>query len=1743
MSGSEPPSRWRLWRRRLLRIGLVLIALLVLIRVTIPLWLPPTLDRLVAGRGLALAYDDLDLSVAGGRLDLRGVRLSPRPEDEQQDDARPLPLVGLEYLGFDLDVSALLTGTVRVHRVDVDGLRIEIERDASGRWNFEDHLPAADSDEPAEADAESPTESSTREGAEEAAEPRPLDFGVPLELTALGVRSVRVHLIDALADPPLDTHIDLDVALTDVGHPTQPLRLSVAGWAPELLDALRVEVHATLGERTVDARIGVNVAGLHVRRLAPYLAAAGIRPEAKQLDLSLDVDVDLAPTGAETVDLAGSAHLRHLALRADLEEALALDAATIEVTSASTAAASVASVTLEGLRARAARLADGTLRVAGLDFVGTGAAPATEQAADAQEEPSSGGAPFALDVARLALRKAALTFDDAAVTPAVVVQASIGAEVRELVLDRARPGAPLTFETELELEDAARLTLTGTAVPTGDRLGADLTLEADNLTLRRLEPYLTAAGLEPAVESATFRAAVTAQTLRRDDGGLDANVALTNVQLVDGGRELFAIDRLGVDDVQFAADGEIHVGELGLAGTRVPLRVVGDGSVELCGVTTHPTRAATHEPLALGLDELALSVRDFRFGGESASAARRSADVELSLVAEGLARACTITGSITTRPGPLDIDADLEIVGRGLRTEAVDALLAAAGIESTLTDGELRAHLVAAARQDGDDLHARLALTDVAFGDGGRELLALDALEVEELVVAPDRTSIASVAVRSPRAALGRGADGAFEVLGLRLVGADPSAEADASAPTPQQPQAAPAEPGRAPAPFDLDHLVLEGARVTWSDAAAEPAVETALTLGATVDGLTTERGARPLTLDVRSSIEGALDELALTGTAQLDPDDLGLDAQLALSGLRAGPLASYVPPELPILLEDGRFELQIEASSAAHPEGGRAASLAISGLDYRDGSAGEPLIAFDALRVEAPRLDAENGVYDVERVTLEGFAFEVRRVSPERIETLGIALDSSLRRPEPTPAATPEPDPASAAPTVPTGDASAAVGASTPPTIRLGAFDVGIDRLRYSDATHPDAVPLDLSLALVTPGPQMLCAPEPDALPPLEIALVGKVAPLVDSIEARLRAAPFHAEPELFLDFGVRGVRGAELERTLPEVAAAIDASALAAGEFTARAEARLRMPRRGPIDFDLERGFGAEITVSDVALRPEPEADVLAGFERLDIDVQRVRPTTGDVHFSAIELTGTRARIVQEPEGMRVAGVLLRTPPPTGEEPAAPESPVETETEAEPDVESVPPVEPAPAGEIKIDRLLISGLDFDFLDTTVTPSTHLPIADLEVEVRRFTTRGFTEARPFSFRAIVDAGEVELPERTGADNLLAGVVGSVASAVSGGGDEFETESRRIWDLLEIGGRMSLAPELRGRVRLSLVGLELPAFRGAATAGGVDIGDGLVDTRLDLRFRDDGALGIDSKTTCDYLSLSEPSNGPISQYLALPAPLDTVLFLLRDEAGRQSIPLRLEVAEGGVGGGQIASAVGTALGTLVADSLAGAPLRMLGPLTDVVGITGGESTPITAESIALPYVPGSAVLDRETLDKIDPIVEALRADTRMRIVVQHELGTGDVAAAEVLANPRPEEGEEIVTRLRDRKAAIERERGEVAALTRAQYAVGLLEEAAAGTTALKVLDRERAAVEAALDRIFELLGPGAERRRDRRTREASLALAQERVDRLRAAIVARGGVAVALRIDARRPRFAVSEEPGGRVTLTPRLPK
>lgn len=991
-----------------------------------------------------------------------------------------------------------------------------------------------------------------------------------------------------------------------------------------------------------------------------------------------------------------------------------------------------------------------------------------------------------------------------------------------------------------------------------------------------------------------------------------------------------------------------------------------------------------------------------------------------------------------------------------------------------------------------------------------------------------------------------RAADGSLHIGGLSLPAED--APTDAPAEAPAEPEAAP--PGsppsdEAPPLITLEHLSLSDIELAWTDESLQPALATTLRLGLSGEALQAGPGAREGRFELALSADDECERLALLGTLRADPDAAALDARLELRGLHAGPLSRYLPPGVTDELGSGSADVRLVASWTAAESGG-AARLELSGFDLHDAQ-GPPLLAFDSLRLDAPRLDAEGGVFALNDLVLMGLRGRARMDAAGTLHVLGFALAAPQAEADGVAAASAASAPTAAttkaAPTTTSSNAAPTPGTASPsPRVSLERLDLELAEFSFIDERQAGAAPLVAGLRLQNRDPLVLLDADLEALPPLRLLLTARAAPLVEQVRVELEAAPWQSPATLTVGLAVTGLRGAGLTELQPSLAAELDGAGLVDGRLSAELHVELDLRRRGA-QLDLSQGFGARMELRELALRDGAEGAVLAGLRGLEIEAPRIDPAGGLVHLRTLSLDTPQLHLQRDVSGLHVAGLLLRAPPPVEpSEGAAGES-----ADAPSDVTAAGTVETTvdttaaatPSGpEVRIDRLDLHGLDFGFVDSTTTPPCVVALNSLEVEVRRFTTLAFTEPKSIHFSVYLGAGEIELPRRTTASSIFAGLATAAAQAVTGGEDERQLESRPLFGEVALTGALKLAPALTGSTRFSLSGLELLSLAGPASAAGVEIGDGLLDATVNARFRGEQGFDLDTRLLFTDLSLSEPADGPIATYLKLPAPLDSVLFLLRNERGEHKIDFGLSVPQGGVGGGRVAAAAGAAIGEVVGRAITAVPARMLTSVTDLMGVTGGEDAPPQPEFTLL-FEPGSTALPEVSSKDLRNALTRMLSEGDAVLALEHHLGRGDLVRADQLGNPSAEQCSQRAAQLRQQRAELLRRQAECSAEARALLLVGRVPEAESARARLIEAEQQLCLTESALDNVFERLRPGAERYREQRARVAALQIGQARLEAVRRALLALGLPRTETRVELRPPRLEPIEgDEGGTVLAT-----
>ncbi|MCK5941841.1 MAG: hypothetical protein KAI24_07745, partial [Planctomycetes bacterium] len=362
------------------------------------------------------------------------------------------------------------------------------------------------------------------------------------------------------------------------------------------------------------------------------------------------------------------------------------------------------------------------------------------------------------------------------------------------------------------------------------------------------------------------------------------------------------------------------------------------------------------------------------------------------------------------------------------------------------------------------------------------------------------------------------------------------------------------------------------------------------------------------------------------------------------------------------------------------------------------------------------------------------------------------------------------------------------------------------------------------------------------------------------------------------------------------------------------------------------------------------------------------------------------------------------------------------------------------------------------------------------------------------SFSATLRGGDVQLERRVVRSSLLTGLLSSGADALLGGSDEHDYEQRAMLGQMTVDAQLTLFPRAKGRVLVNVDRLELAAFRGLAKQAGVDIADGVFDTNAAIDLRGHDGMRIDSESVFTWLALDEPPDGPITTYLRLPAPLQTVLFLLRNNQDEQRIPLNVTVPPGEAGEGKVVEAVVESLAKLIGEAFSSAGARAA---TTITGAFFGGDTEVPDVKVALPFEPGAPLPGEADLA---PLLEALQDDDTLVAVLSHQLGQADLAHAAELANPPADVVAATAQRLQQVRRDLEARRDPIARDVVALYAAGKVQEAIRRQEELLAIDTHLGELLVALDGAVEQLGRPDERAAARRTRTAAIALAEARLD-------------------------------------------
>jgi len=1750
-----PASRqrfdWRQspWLRRLYIAVLAVLTLGVVSRLVVVIALPPVIQLVAHHYKLAANYEQTELYLLSGDVGIWHFSLTPIEGGA--------PLVQSDYTRVHISTLDLLRGRLTIRRLEAEGVALQVDRTADGTIPLLQRFAQWTTHRNPSAPLASPNET--------AATPQSVDLSSPLEVDAFRLTNVHAHILDEAVRPPLDAQIDVNLRLTDLDSSERPTHFVMDMTGAPILDILHVEGTGRSNGKSLDTVLQFAAKGLHPQSAAGYLRHMGIHPTSSDIALAMTARITTAASEANPEAIAARVELTNMTVTADEQQVAALDKVSVSADDLSYTTAHVTQIAVNGGRCQMQRDAAHETGVAGLQVI----EPAV--LIERLEVPLSAALaliPQRWHVGEVLLSDLKLNFHDQALAPA----ADLTANLDELRLGSFSPNKPNDTTRIHALLTAPGVTgninIDGAILPFAATKNLDMTLSVDGIQPDALRPYLDDLGLESDYNGGTFTAAFHADVRPGPGGTLATNAKLSKLALRNGG-DLLVFDSVGLTGAAYdPAEGRLHIKSIDISGPQLATgRAVGGGLAAL-GFHAKPSQpqATPIVPPGIGpamaaaqpervreyifsvpklqIDKFLWKTVGVRFDDLSvtpnAALAIADAGVELDnlnidfdpndsadqpgklhawLNAPNLAQSIVVDGAIHRKAN--EMSADLSVDGTGVTSAAIARYFQNSRIQPALGAGTFHFLAKLGAAKTSDGVHASAGISELAYKDGENDLLTVDSASAGGIALRNNELSVEQVAVHSPKLWITRQADGSLIAAGIRITPPNrPAPPPDRLAQIYQSPPslAAGGSSNAAASEFaaTLHDFDLEDASLQWNDLAIQPAASAHLTASAGLQDVVLGKSAPPAKLEATVHEDQSLEQMTLTGlvtpSLQSPAAKLTVDAR----GIRAGGLGGYLGPNMRVILQDGRFHADLDVAVSQNPDGGVGAHLLVNGLDYRDGPDGPALCQLDAVRLLASRVDLSGKRIAIDEIGVDGLKTSAALCKDGTIRLLGVKLSSLPSSAAITAIAAPQ------AQAKAVGIANlAAVANEIHPLTTVDKLDIGVSAIAISDEFRPDAVPLTLSDIQITNRTRIeLLGENPQTRPPFDLDVAGAINPLVGKMEVTARLSPFADPAQANIDVHLAAIRGSGVTDLLPDLKSQLDGSLLPDGRLTAQLSLQLKQPRSDPAELNLFHDFGVDFTLTGVQFTDGATGQPLAALGAAVAEDIAVQPANSTVVVHDIELTTPSARAWRDERGIHLLGLVIK--------PSAWQS-VAADDAAIPAAALSDPIsaQQATTTEIAINKLLVSGLDFGFEDRTCDPPLIVPLNGLDVEVRGLSTRMADEDAPCRFSVLLNAGKVPLP-------LPPRVHGSDSAATTRD-TQSGVEERDLFSQAEANGIVSLYPQPKGWVKGSINALDLAALTGEARQAGVSLGGGTFDGTVDLRLSGDGSMDLGSRLSLTDLELSEPAHGPITHYLNIGSPLNVVIAALEDQDGSITIPIDVPIRSGHISSGDITLAATGAVASVITTAVASTPLKAS---DTVLSLFGNQKLPRNEQPVTLDFSPADPSLNIADLEKLQTLLKQAQNDPTLELALHHVLGGGDVTRAAVLANPSQPDSRNLADSLRLKRIVLVAARNAAAQRAAAQIASGFGADSNAAIQQVREIDVALAKTENAMDEMYDMLRPGAESQKGRRTRAACLEIGQDRLLAARDALLASGIPGIEQQIKVTHATFnAAGGDSGGQVII------
>lgn len=1675
-----------------MRIGLLVLLVVVVARWSLSLWFPPALDRWGARYGVSLAYDSMDLSLLGGQVTLRGLRIDDRAAQHaalagESDPSAPASrLASLDYAVLDVSIGKLLRGHLRVRRAEVDGGRVHWERGADGTWNWEPWVQRWRTDD-------APWWTSTGQG----------------QWNTLRVQDLTVLVRDEAQSPVLETQGELDLSLSDLGYTDRPLQFEVGVRAPGWVQGFHASGTSQVQSTGWNTRLQVDVYGLQrdlARRLLEPLGWTttatdhGLRLSAQlqgqRQGSSASADSNEVESAADSWQ--GQLQVDSLALQCDHTSALIVDSLRAPLESWQDGAWRFGTVQVSGARVNLQRSADGIVGLGPLQPLAKRTPPNVQ----------------AWHCAALEANDLQVAWQDNAVTPHVRLETSMSGNLRSLHWQADRGWQPMQVDLRGEAPDwVARWEAAGEITPQPSwAWSCDWNLEGANGLA--LEPYAAALGWEWADQDIHLRGHGSGTRRAGEDGArwdLEWRDLLCQTAAGDA-----RFGRLALADWRREGAGwraaALHV-EQGQA--WLERDALGRWTTPWGWRTLAPQTPGAGPHSTWGLDEVHLSALDLTWRDAPAGAAPSEHPLQITTafardlqpVASGpiklqspewqatgswpgVAEDLQVGGAWTAQEGRIEWQGHCEI--RGWQTNPWEEPIATAGWESDWlgSDFSFRTSGTAFAHEGG--WRGDASVQDLQWRQGDHPWLSLQSARAEDWRWSDGSWSVRAAQCVAPRFAIERDAQGVWHGLGMRSVASE-------AAPSVSLRETWPRLWAQLVSIESLDWSV-QDARIPFRDGTRSTASVSDLALSASLRRTSNDPEPSTWRAAVEAHWGSAVETLRAQGEWTHTPDEVHWQATVQAEGLAPGDWSTYWPgaadgkaPE--VLWQDGRLEselagtwrrLDTAAGSSDHPsdvEEREEWTLQSPRSVLTDGGAALPWLAFHDLDLRWSRATVDDRpMWRLEQSRVADLRGSWTREASGETRWLG------LRWPAPT---TDQDGPVASAGAAPL-EASAAKSSESPVagafaaepgaattletwlsrldawSLAGGSFgpsDWSITDFRWRDETRPEEPEWQLAGRWQSDETWRWGASQEPT--PLRGTLRASLSPAFETGTWQIEARPFAADPELRVLWELKGLSGSAFRHRWPAEAQVVPlelAGASSAGQLHARWHWPAQQPSwRGA----WQHGFGLEWTALGLRLEESALTEPLVEIGHFEGVATKLHPRARSWDIQRIDVRDARVRTRQEAAGIEAFGLLWA--------PDLLQRAVSAWTQTEPQgalagSTTVREAMPAPGGQIQ--RMQGSRIDWTHTLRTSEPHAVFPVRNGELEILRLAWGSQRSARPMRLFAAADAGPVRVPMREDA---------LTPSAAANGGQTLET--RPAWDRLEARGRITALGDPEGWVQLDVSGMELAPWRGWFARHGLELHDGRLDMRNTLRFRGAAGLAVDSRSTLDHLAVVPARDSRIERELRLSRDWSTTLLSLRDGAGHTQVPLRYELSRAAMGW----SGLGRGWKEAFAD-LAQAPASSIRAME--------AQAPQQAPELRLTFEPGGPRLTADALAQLRTWVAA--ADRPQQLHVSHVLGMQDWQQIQNLGSPAAEPLLELLQRLRRRKADLAQRYAQESAIARGLLQYGSQTEAQAAREKLWELDLARAQTEEAIDQVLDRLAPGAERQSTRRARAVALDLAQQR---------------------------------------------